>query len=152
MDQPTLIAALCAVVQECTTLSLATVDEHGEPWAANVNYAADDALNLYFTSSPGSAHSRHIAARPRVAATAYAPFTAPPQIRGVQLRGEVAPIAPAEFENVWRLFLTRYPEAAQFESRARSEQFYRLTPAWFRLIDNRVHFGFKGETDWPAAT
>ena len=54
MDQPTLIAALCAVVQECTTLSLATVDEHGEPWAANVNYAADDALNLYFISRPST--------------------------------------------------------------------------------------------------
>ena len=151
MDQLTVVNSVRAVVNECTTLSLATVDERGGPWAANVNYAADEALNLYFISSPGSAHSRHIAARRDVAATAYAPFTRPAEIRGLQMRGRVEPIAAGEFEYVWALFLRRYPDAIAFESRARSEQFYRLAPSWLRLIDNRIHFGFKAEMDWPIA-
>ena len=134
-----------------TTLGLATVDEQGQPHAANVNFAASPDLNLYFVSNSASAHARHIAQRPRVAATVYAPFRAPKEIRGVQLRGPCSAIAEGEFESAWRIFQRKFEYASSFEQRIRSEQFYRIAPEWFRYIDNSVRFGFKWETPWPVS-
>lgn len=140
------LRVFCASV---ATLGLATSDEQGRPYAANVNFACDDALSFYFVSHPSSAHSRHIARQPLIAATTYAPFTEPAEIRGIQLRGACTAVPDAEFDRVWEVFLRKFPYAARFEQRARSERFYRVTPSWVRYIDNSVRFGFKWETDWP---
>ena len=133
-----------------STLGLATVDDAGRPHAANVNFVADDRLSLYFVSNPASAHARHIARSPAVAATAYTPFREPAEIRGVQLRGMCAPITADEFDRAWAMFLRKFPYAAGFEQRVREEQFYHIAPQWFRYTDNSVRFGFKWETAWPA--
>lgn len=135
---------------EVATLCLATVDDAGLPHAANVNFVADDRLDLLFISHADSAHARHIASRPVVAAAAYAPFEHPGRIRGVQIHGLCKPIGLSEFNDVFDLFCRRMPYARAFEQRARSEQFYRLTPTWVRWIDNRVSFGHKVESSWPA--
>jgi len=131
------------------TMSIATVDDAGRPHAANVNFVADTQVNLYFVSHPDSAHSRHLAAHPHVAATAYAPFTSPAEIRGVQLHGTCAPIHRDYFNAVWTLFCRRFEYARQFEEHVRREQFYCLVPTWVRYIDNARGFGAKIETDWP---
>ena len=138
------------ILNETATLSLATVDDDGRPHAANVNFVADGELNLLFISDADSAHARHIAARPRIAATAYPPFETPDQIRGVQLRGECRAAGEEEFDACWPQFVAKFPYAAAFEAIARTQRFYRIRPTWLRLIDNRVHFGFKWETTWPA--
>jgi len=138
-------------LHEVPTLGLATVDDSGRPHAANVNFCADEELNLFFLSSPDSAHARHVAARPQVAATAYAPFERPDQIRGVQVHGTCAVLPDSEFDATWALFRARFPYAAQFERRAREEEsFYRFRPDWVRWIDNSVHFGFKVASAWPV--
>ncbi len=131
------------------TLGLCTVDGDGRPYAANVNFVCDEGLNLYFISHPQAAHSRHILGRPAVAATAYAPFQTPSEIRGVQLRGVCRPLETADFDKIWKVYTRKFPYALEMERRARSEAFYQVRPTWFRMIDNSVHFGYKWETDWP---
>lgn len=135
------------ILADAPTLALATIDDVGNPHAANVNFYADDDLNLFWISHPDSAHSQHIAARPTIAAAAYPPFDGPSEIRGVQLHGTAAALPPDDFDTHWPAFVTRFPFAAKFESRARGERFYRLIPTWFRAIDNRRGFGFKLESD-----
>ena len=102
------------------TLSLATVDERGRPHAANVNFVADDRLDLYWVSSPDSAHSRHLERRPDVAVTCYARFRGPDELRGVQIHGRATPRAAEEFEPNWARFTAKFPYATQFEELVRS--------------------------------
>ncbi|TKK91579.1 pyridoxamine 5'-phosphate oxidase family protein [Herbidospora galbida] len=52
-------------------LVLATADDQGRPWATPVFFAARDEDRLYWVSSPGSRHSRNLAARPDVAMTVF---------------------------------------------------------------------------------
>lgn len=147
---PQLTEALCAILRDSATLGLATVDERGEPWAVNVNFVFDDALDLYFISSPDSAHAHHIVARPLVAAAAYAPFHDTASIRGVQLRGSCTLTDPTDMPRLWAMLCDRFPAARALEHRLATERFYRIRPNWFRVIDNTVRFGFKQESRWPA--
>lgn len=140
------IRAFCA---STSTLGLATVDDAGRPHAANVNFVADDELNLYFISHPDTAHARHIARQSVVAATAYLPFEGVEQIRGIQLRGRCEVVPRNDFDGPSRLFVRRFPYVGEFERRARTERFYRITPSWFRVIDNTIQFGDKWEINWP---
>ncbi len=57
-DSADLKSRLQAFLAQHNTMTLATVDAAGAPHAAAVFYAADDALNLYFLSSPNSRHSQ----------------------------------------------------------------------------------------------
>jgi uncharacterized protein YhbP (UPF0306 family) len=141
------VRAVCA---GASTLGLATIGPDGMPHAANVNFAEDADLNLYFLSSTRSTHSVDIARDPRVAATAYVPFNNTEQIRGLQIRGCCDQLADAEFRRVWELFIRKFPYSAAFEDFARSERFYCIRPSWFRVIDNSPVFGTKWEIAWPA--
>ncbi|MHC4549406.1 MAG: pyridoxamine 5'-phosphate oxidase family protein [Planctomycetota bacterium] len=132
------------------TLGLATADGEGRPHAANLNFVAEAGLNLLFLSSPAAAHSRHLAARPEVAVTAYAPFDSVEQIRGVQMHGVCAVMGPEEFDAAWAAFCAKFPYAAGMEEAVRAEEsFYRFRPRWVRWIDNAVRFRFKLEAEWP---
>ncbi len=139
---------LRAFFGEHGTLSLATVDRHGRPHAANVYFVADDDLRLYFLSRPESDHSIHVAERSLVAGTIDA-AAAPDRIHGVQLRGRCAPCTADRFDIHWAQFVQRFPWAERHAEEARSQSFYRVDPTWLRWIDNRVRFGFKVETEWP---
>jgi len=95
-----------------STMSLATVDQAGKPHAANLYFAPDDRLNLYFVSDAKSAHCRHVASRPDVAGTAYAPVRMWQQIKGVQFHGKCEPIDAGEWALVWKVYLEglRFPK------------------------------------------
>lgn len=149
MTHDEIVERLRAFCASASTLGVATVDEDGRPHAANVNFVADDEMNLYFISDPECDHARHIARQPLVAGTAYLPFDRVVQIRGIQLRGRCDVVPDVDFDRVWSMFVRRFPYASEFESRARAERFYRITPSWFRMIDNSVRFGHKWETGWP---
>lgn len=126
-------------------------DEMARPSQPPEAEAAQPPFNLCWLSKPESAHSLHIAARPAVAATAYAPFNDPSEIRGVQLHGH-AELAPNDdFDRLWTLFCEKFPYAARFDPQTMSDRFYRLRLTWARFIDNRVRFGHKVEADWPIA-
>lgn len=145
-----LIAEITQFLASCRTAALATADADGTPHAANIQYAQDDELRLYWVSSPDSEHSLHIADRPRVALTVYAHDDRAQNIHGVQLRGEARAIVDhGAWNEAFELYTTKFTFAAalpQFRELIERQRFYVFTPTWARWIDNRRGFGFKRET------
>ncbi len=156
MTDDELLVEVTAFLQANRTASLSTVDATGHPHAANVQFAVDENLSLYFVSNLKSAHSQHIAIDPRIALSIYAPTDDgdPTQIHGLQMHGQCQRITdPAALEQCWRTYTTRFPfikENRTLEARVRSESFFTVTPSWFRWIDNRKTFGFKREMHLTA--
>ena len=139
---------VAAFLESCRTAALATADRQHTPYAANIQYVSDDALNLYWVSSPESAHSQHLLARPDVAMTVYAHVDAPGQIHGVQMRGRAGVVADPEAVGLVRtLYEAMYPFASQppYREAVAAQSFYRFRPTWLRWIDNREGFGWKAE-------
>lgn len=138
------------LLAQCRTASLATVDAHGRPHAANIQYVHDDQLCLYFVSGLDTEHSQHIADRPDVAITVYHPDDADPQsIRGLQLKARVEAVTDSvERGRALALYTARFPFVATdpgLSAAVEQQNFYKLTSTWLRLIDNRRGFGWKVE-------
>ena len=150
MSELSIADAVRPCLQTVSTMSLATVGEDGRPHSANLYFAPDQHLNLYFVSDPGSMHSRHVAARPDVSGTVYPAVKMWQQIRGVQFHGVCELVDESEWDAVWGVYLEKFPHIAEVEGMVRSQRFYVVRPSWLRWIDNAVKFGFKVESDWPA--
>ena len=153
-DLPTLNKQIAAFLATCRTAALATVADDGSPHAANLQYVSDDRLSLYWVSSPGSAHSRHLAARPAAALAIYAHTDDPPNIHGLQLHGHAAALTPntAVYHHTLKLYLYRFTFVANDEklkAAVTAQTFYQFTPTRLRWIDNRRGFGWKHEVDLP---
>jgi uncharacterized protein YhbP (UPF0306 family) len=129
-----------------STLTLATLDRNGQPMAASLFFAADEALNLFWTSSSNSRHSRNLALDPRAAVTVHTPAWSWRDIAGVQLEGEAAEVPPgADWQAALDLYLAKFPFAKDFQAELARSNFYRFRPRWARLIDNGQGFGHKEE-------
>lgn len=146
-----------AFLAEHTTMTLATVGEDGAPQAAAVFYAADEALDLFFLSSPTTRHSVNLARRPRVAASIQADNQAWQMIRGLQIEGAARALeGVAETAHAMRVYAGQFdflrslldgvdggPSALR--GPLASSLFYVLRPAWIRMVDNTQRFGHKEE-------
>ena len=144
-----LVEKLRKFLRGISVMSLATVDDEGEPHAINAYFAADEDLNLFFVSHPQSAHSLHVRARPQVAVTVFAPVKMWQQVRGVQIHGECLRIEQDEWDQVWSVFLKKFPHMMTIKQHVSDSQFYRIMPNWIRWTDNSVHFGYKVALEWP---
>jgi len=146
---------IAAFLAEHTTLTLATVGADGAPAAAAVFYAHDAGLNLYFLSEERTAHGRNLLADARVAGTIHADGQDWRGIRGVQVRGQARLAAGTELVHGAAVYGRKYAFVGALLTgggrpgvlagplaRAR---LWVLQPAWFRLVDNTVRFGFKEE-------
>ncbi len=153
-DEPIdILKEAAALLAQCRTASLATVDTDGHAHAANIQYVHDDSLNLYFVSSEDAAHSRHIARNPAVALTVYHhDDTRPETIRGLQLHGRVEAVTVKhESADELKHYLSKFHFIADDPTLCAAleqQTFYRLTPTWLRLIDNRRGFGWKAEMEF----
>lgn len=49
-----------AILERIKYVTLATVGEDGSPWNSPVFFAYDDDFNIYWSSTPGAAHSQNI--------------------------------------------------------------------------------------------
>jgi hypothetical protein len=146
MSAPETRAQISLLLTKQSTLTLATVDPAGQPMAASLFFAADAELNLYWTSSSKSRHSRNLALDPHAAITVYAATWWWRDIAGVQFEGEATVIAPGtEWQAALDLYLSKFPFAKEFEVELLRSSFYRFTPSWGRLIDNSRGFGYKEE-------
>lgn len=58
-------------------LTLATVDERGDPWSTPVWFAPDGRTGFVWASKPGARHSRNLAVHPTVAITIFDSSRAP---------------------------------------------------------------------------
>lgn len=139
-----------------STLSLATC-QGGQPWVANLFYASDESLRLFFLSSGSSLHCRHIAASPRVSVSISGQYDDWASIKGLQLAGTASEVSAAARSNVMDRYLERFPNLRRMlqagaddserliASRLLSSPFYCIQPRWIRLIDNSRGFGNKQE-------
>jgi uncharacterized protein YhbP (UPF0306 family) len=139
-------AAIAAFLERHSTLTLATLGPSGDPMAASLFYASDEALRLYWTSGANSRHSRNLARHARAAVTIHGETWRWTEIAGVQLEGEAAivPAGPA-WSETWERFRSKFPFVDEFQAEVSRSNFYVLTPRWVRLIDNRQGFGHKVE-------
>lgn len=137
-----------------TTLTLATINDAGEPCAAAVYFVHDDALALFFLSAKTTVHGANMLARPRVAGTVHAEHQDWKTLRGIQLTGTVSPVGLREFPAAALLYGRKYPFANFLKSTddpgalakaMASTTLWKLVPDWIRLIDNGQGFGFKEE-------
>ena len=146
---------IAAFLSEHTTLTLATVGADGAPNAAAVFYAHDAGLNLYFLSEERTKHGRNILVDARVAGTIHADGQDWRGIRGVQVRGQARLATGTELVHAAAIYGRKYSFIAGLLAGSGGPGvlagplarawFWVLQPAWFRLIDNTVQFGFKEE-------
>jgi uncharacterized protein len=152
---PAIADRIRAFLAQHTTLTLATVGQTGEPAAAAVFYAADDALNLYFLSEERTEHGQNMVRQGKVAGTIQADEQDWRSIRGLQLRGQARIVNPNELVHATTTYGRRFAFVATLLAgqsgtgvltgplaRAR---FWVLQPTWLRLVDNTVRFGHKEE-------
>jgi uncharacterized protein YhbP (UPF0306 family) len=140
------LASIAALLREETTLALATVDEHGEPCVAPLFYIADADLTLYWLSSATSQHSLNLARNPGASATVYRPAATWKEIRGLQMRGQVAAITQRDRR---RALIGQYRERFQlgalFRLAISRSTLFAFRPEYFRYLDNSKGFGYRFE-------
>jgi len=133
-----------------STMSLSTASSSGEPHAAPVYFAADQALRLFFFSDPESQHCQQLAHNPTAAAAIYPECHGWQDIRGLQLRGEVRRVQPGkEWDSAWELYIAKFPFVSELRAEIERNVLYVFIPRWARLVDNRRGFGFKQEWSLP---
>jgi uncharacterized protein YhbP (UPF0306 family) len=138
-----------------TTLTLATVAEDGQPQAASLFFAEMEDLSLIFISERKTRHGQNIQRDSRVAATIYADGQAWQSIQGVQLEGHCQALSGQAAKTARTVYLAKYPFIAKNKILAAMLNlviFYRIEPAWIRLIDNSRGFGHKEELHLQLST
>jgi uncharacterized protein YhbP (UPF0306 family) len=68
------------------------------------------------------------------------------EIAGMQMEGPVSAIpAGPKRGAAWETYKAKFPFVVDVEDAVSRSHFYRFTPRWVRLIDNRVRFGYREE-------
>jgi uncharacterized protein YhbP (UPF0306 family) len=146
MSRPKETEAIAALLREETTLSLATMNETGEPCVAPLFYIVDEELSLFWLSSEASLHSGNLRRIPRAAITIYRHAVNWKDIRGVQMRGSVAVIADPKLRStIVKTYCQLFQLNADFRLVIRRCALYKFKPDFIRYIDNSESFGAKVE-------
>lgn len=142
---PKFVEAVRAILDETTTLTLATIDSDDTPRATPLFFATAPDLSLIFLSDPTTPHIRNLERAPAVAVAIYPAVMGWREIRGLQLQGEVTSIARGQREFALSHYQKRFPFIQELPEALAAGQIYRFSPTWIRLIDNRQGFGHKEE-------
>ena len=143
------LAPIRALLEETTTMVLATRMPDGTPRATPVFFATNKSLRLIFLSDPQSVHSRNLTASPHASAAMYPEEGDWRRLRGVQMTGRARVLDGAEADAARRTYARRFPFVAELASAMAATRICAFTPSWVRLIDNRRGFGFQQE--WSLA-
>ena len=133
------------LLEETTTLVLATRSADGTPRATPVYFAADPALRLIFVSDPGSVHSLNTARDAHASLALYPEERDWRRLRGLQMQGSVERLGGPEAEAARGIYSRRFPFLGQLAEALAASATYAFQPTWIRLIDNRRGFGFQQE-------
>ncbi len=129
-----------------STLALSTCNPLGEPHVAPVYFVADSDLRLYFFSGQDSQHGRDLDTNPAAAGTIYPECSGWRDIRGLQLRGSANIVQPGpEWDAAWSAYRRKFPFVKGLTSIISRNTLFVFTPAWIRMLDNRLGLGFKQE-------
>jgi hypothetical protein len=142
----TLYGTVRQFLRSQSTLTLSTVGPDELPAAADLYFAADRQLVLYFISEADSRHARNLAHNPRVAATIHAQAWDWREIRGVQVEGVCQALtSPAGRARALALYGRKFSFLGAFAAVLTRHVVYQITPHWVRWLDNREAFGHKEE-------
>jgi len=145
-----LIERVSAFLGKRTTMTLATIDREGKPQAADLFYASDDQLNLYFLSGDRSRHAANLSRVRGVALTVHNDTWDWRDIQGVQIEGEARAVTdPDERDRAWSLFRRKFPFTSEFVDQIVRSNFYVVAPKWVRLIDNTHGSDYREEFSLP---
>jgi uncharacterized protein YhbP (UPF0306 family) len=133
------------LLDETSTMALATSMPDGTPRATPVFFAVHEVLRLVFLSDAGSIHSRNLGRVPDVSVAIYPEESDWRRLRGLQMTGCAAALEEAQAEAAQRTYARRFDFVAELSQALTASQVYAFTPSWIRLIDNRRKFGFQQE-------
>ena len=144
--EPTIEDRVSTFLASLSTLSLATIGIHGEPHLADLFFASDADLKAYFVSSPDSRHTQNLARDRRVAVSIHRQTWDWREIAGLQMEGTVEMLEqPIQREEAWMLYKAKFPFVENFADEIARSHWYRFSPRWIRMIDNRLGFGHREE-------
>ena len=127
---------------------LATIGEDGRPQTAPVFYAETADLDLVFISEIKTDHARNIVRDPRVAGSIAADGQDWATIQGLQFEGTCIRLSGQEALAAAEIYAARYPfirENKILKLALSKIHYFRVHPAWLRLVDNTQGFGYKQE-------
>lgn len=135
-----------ALLDEQSTLSLATTGPDGEACVAPLFYIVDEGLTLCWLSSENSAHSINLTRTPRAAAAVYRDTADWKRICGVQMRGTTSRIEdPVRRHALIAAYCERFKLGSVLRVAIRRSVLYAFQPEHLRYIDNAKRFGYKFE-------
>lgn len=152
MNIPNSIRAFLAAQ---TTLTLATTNADGSPYACDLFYVlVGDAF--YFLSDPATRHIQNMTRAPRVSATIHAAAHGWQDIRGAQMIGDARRVtARPERARAFGAYLRRYAFVGEWFPRVEMlgsahpvfgvVELYKIAPRWLRWIDNAQGLGHHKE-------
>jgi uncharacterized protein YhbP (UPF0306 family) len=131
-----------------STMTLATVDEYGNPDAAPLFFFLRNDLTLYWLSSADSRHSVNLRSRPQVAVAVYASVNRWEKIRGVQLEGTATEVSdPRQRREIIAGYRRRFRLGALLSAAITQSTLYVFRPNWIRYTDNTRGFGYHVEME-----
>jgi uncharacterized protein YhbP (UPF0306 family) len=128
-----------------TTLALSTTGDAGSPGVAPLFFLPGEHLDLYWFSSPRSAHGRNLKRDPAAAVAVYCHAEGWADIRGVQMQGAVGVITGPRRRAIANAYVERFRLGTLFRAAMVRSRLYVFRPRWVRYIDNSRGFGFKFE-------
>jgi uncharacterized protein YhbP (UPF0306 family) len=148
-SEPDTIRWVRELLESQSTMTLATVDEHGNPHAAPLFFLLrNDHLTLYWLSSADSRHSINLRTRPRVAVAVYASVNRWEKIRGVQLEGTATEVSdPQQRREIIAGYRRRFRLGALLSAAITQSTLYAFRPNWIRYTDNSRGFGYHVEIE-----
>lgn len=143
------LATIRAFLASQSSLALATVNGNGHPEIAPLFYVSDEALNLYWLSSPTSRHSVNLRAHERAAAAIYPAVWQWMEIRGLQVEGVASAVTEVKARaQILKLYRRKFDLPAAFDAQIAASTLYVLRPKWMRWLDNGIQFGYKAEFEF----
>ena len=98
MNALDLTALARAILDDNVYMTLGTADADGRPWVSPVYYAHERYADLYWFSSPASAHSRNLAVRPELAIVVFDSTVPPGTGQAVYMSAVAEQVAEDEIE------------------------------------------------------
>ena len=127
---------ICRFLSRHHVLTLATTDAAGEAWCSNAFYAFDaDMGRLIFSSNGDTAHTAHMTAHSRVAASVVLETRIVGRVQGCQICGTAA----VGDDEARRRYLRRFPYAAAMTDMI----VWSVAMDYVKLTDNTLGFGKK---------
>ena len=139
------------------TVSLATVDAEGRPWASTVFYV-NVGLTLYYLSEPKTRHVQNSMVNRSVAATVNEDYRDWQEIKGIQMEGICEEVGgKRELARALSAYVKKYPFVARFLTPGQllrgmsvgghplDVHLYRLRPSRVLYLDNARGFSNRKE-------